>query len=56
MPADTLIPPVQAAADLARTLRRRGLVAAADTITCALTAQTETAAASAGEPARGEVP
>ncbi|SRR5260370_27594289 len=28
MPADTLKPPVQAAADLARTLRRRGLVAA----------------------------
>jgi hypothetical protein len=32
------------------------LTAATDTITCALTAQTETAAASAGEPARGEVP
>jgi hypothetical protein len=28
MPADTIRPPVQAAVDLARTLRRRGLVAA----------------------------
>ncbi len=28
MPADTLTPPVQAAVDLARILRRRGLVAA----------------------------
>jgi hypothetical protein len=28
MPADTITPPVQAAANLARTLRRRGLVAA----------------------------
>jgi hypothetical protein len=28
VPADTITPPVQAAVDLARTLRRRGLVAA----------------------------